>query len=234
MKQDLDLIISALEAEKRSLQKMMKNSISEYDYLIAYYHSEALIQLNNRLSILHSFKDPFYNQREELKRQKKYLRQKPEYIKDKRLWDSIKTRHLKEIEKRVSELESQESIIIPFHDNQEIDDMLFALIEGKMSGFQIAINLYEEIIIAFTVNNNFLLITINMYSPDDPDFVYDNRLPNPLQGLGFEFDENSNAFVYRYNLTSFKEALDIKILLARLFYDVFHIREQITIKYFPI
>ena len=44
MKNDLDLVIAALEAEKKSLQRMIKQSTAEYDYLLAHYHSEALIQ----------------------------------------------------------------------------------------------------------------------------------------------------------------------------------------------
>jgi len=40
-----DLLITYLEAERRSLKRMIKEAAPEGDNLIVYYHSEALHQL---------------------------------------------------------------------------------------------------------------------------------------------------------------------------------------------
>ncbi len=42
VKPQLDLLIAHLEAERKSLKRMIKEAASEGDNLIVYYHSEAL------------------------------------------------------------------------------------------------------------------------------------------------------------------------------------------------
>jgi hypothetical protein len=235
MKNDLDLVIAALEAEKKSLQRMIKQSTSEHDHLVAYHHSEALLRLNHHLGILYSFRDPFYNQRQELERQEKFLMKKPKDIKD-YLWKSIVKRHSKELEERKFELEEKKKNKIAFNDSQQIDDLLFALHDRKIDAFKIVLDLYDYGEVLFTREANILLIAVklseeyeNSNEPceDDADFILDNRIPNPLKGLGFEYHTHKRSYIYRYDLTNFKDAIDIKIFLSRLFFDVFGIRSVI-------
>ena len=69
VKPKLDLIIAHLEAERKSLKRMIKEANAEHDNLIVYYHSEALLELNRQLDVLYNFRDPHYNRKEQLKQQ---------------------------------------------------------------------------------------------------------------------------------------------------------------------
>ncbi|HVV54299.1 MAG TPA: hypothetical protein VHC47_03180 [Mucilaginibacter sp.] len=232
MKNDLDLVIDAFETEKKALQRMIKQSAWEHDHLIAYHHSEALLRLNRHLHILYSFRDPFHNERQELNRQGKFLRNKPKDIKH-RLWKFVVETHSKEIEERKLELEAKQKKN-SFNDTQEIDDLLFAIAEGSIKTFKIIVPLYDDAELQFTREGALLLICINLYEPYEEDFILDNRIPDPLKGLGFEFNADKRSYVYQCNLTNFKDATDIKILLSRLFFDVFNgydVRQSATLKY---
>ncbi|MFB9844653.1 hypothetical protein [Mucilaginibacter ginsenosidivorans] len=226
MKSDLDLVIAALEAEKRSIQKMMKQSMIDYDYLIVYHHSEALMKLESRLNKLYTFKDPLHNRRQELKRQERSLKKPPEYFREnKTLWKFFTDRQIEELKKNKLDLESQSQKKVIFNDSQQIDDLIFDIVARKIDKFQIVFGIYDDddVQIIFKTDNDFLLICINMFDPEEPDFVFDGRISDPLKGLGFKFDADRESFVYKYNLQNFKDATEIKILLSRLFFDVFGI-----------
>ncbi|HTI61480.1 hypothetical protein [Mucilaginibacter sp.] len=236
MKSDLDLVIAALEAEKRSIQKMMKQSMSDYDYLIAYHHSEALIKLESRLNKLYTFKDPLHNRRQELKRQERSLKKPPEYFrKNKMLWKFFTDRQAAELKKNRLDLELESEKKVVFNDSQQIDDLIFDIVARKIDKFQIVFSIYDDddVQITFEIDVDFLSICVNMFNPQEPDFVFDGRVSNPLKGLGFKYDADKQVFVYKYNLQNFRDATEIKILLSRLFFDVFGIcdGQSISIKF---
>jgi len=112
-----------------------------------------------------------------------------------------------------------------FFDGQEIDDALFDLYEEKCKGFKLIIHDCAEI--TFNLKNGTLIIAISVLSDysylDDPDFIIDNRFSNPFIGLGFKFDVDKKQFIYNYKTDKFKEASPIKIILARLLFDVLNL-----------
>ena len=73
---------------------------------------------------------------------------------------------------------------------------------------------------AFTKSSNTIHIQICYQIDRSHDYQYMLSDVNKFKGLGFmSIDGN---WVYPYSLSSFKDALDIKIVLARLVYQVFH------------
>ena len=223
MKSDLDLVIKVLEAEKKSIEKQIKKCLSENDYLISYYHSEALNQLNSRLTVLYQFKDPLYNERQNLKRLESFYKKKPDFVSDSKMWNRIKENKKEKIKKQKSEFEEKvKNINTFFNDSQEIDDALFNLYEGKYKGFKLLLDQLDEFELVFTINSNRLRISTKPYwDMNEPDFILDNRIPNPIEGLGFKFDPISYKAVYEYDMNNFKDAWPIKLLLSRLFFDVY-------------
>jgi hypothetical protein len=233
MKNDLNLVISALEAEKRTLQKMIKQSAAEHDNLIVYYHSETLLELNHHLGVLYSFRDPLHDQQENLKRQERFLKKKPKGMTNRR-WEFFAERRSRELDKQKAELEEKRKEGVSFNDTQEIDDLIFATVEGKIDGFKMIVPLYDDAEVLFEREKDILVILIKPYEPHDADFVLNNRIPKPIAGLGFKYDMEKRAFVYQYNLANFKDAGYIKILLSRLLFDVFRVydvKQSITLKY---
>lgn len=208
MKSDLDQLIEILEAEKKSLKRQIKDCISEFDYLLAYYHSEALSELSTRLNNLYLFKDPLYNEKLhwkaiKLRTEKRYFSE----IKDKKLRSRMQERwkeRIVEEEKKLREQEKKTSHF--FADGQEIDDALFKLYNKECNAFQIIFGGdYAEKILLFSLEGNILFIELTFLEiHGDPDFVLDNRIPDPISGAGFNFDSERKAWIYKYDMTNLK------------------------------
>jgi len=238
MKSDLDLIIETLTAEKIALEEAVENAVSEFDYLIAHYHHEALIELDNKLRVLRSFKDPLHQQKAELKRRKIFLskRDMPPGV-HQEAWELMSAKwneRFKNEEQAIEELEQSANRY--FTDNQLIDDALFNLYEGIYKGFNISIDERDEFVLKFENTSGQLLIStekdIVRY---EPNYIIDNRISAHLQGLGFMFDYDKGEYVYKYNFTYFKDATPIKILLSRLIFDLYKlydINQNCTLVYY--
>lgn len=227
MKRDLDLIIEFYEAEKQLLEQCIHDNITdvhEKDYLHAHYHQEALHKVKTRLSILNGFKGPLYGEERQL-----------EYLKlitdnwdsnDRFLSDSLKERltklYQRDIEKKEQEIEEIKSRKSPFvFDNQEVDDALFDLYEGKITGFKFYLSRKINFYLNFAKTaDGFLIITIDITEAVEENFSFDEEFFNTFRGLGFTSNESRSRLIWRYNMHHFKDALTVKQLMARIIYEV--------------
>src|SRR6201999_3647880 len=112
-----------------SLERQIKNSLSESNYLITYYHSEALSLLSHQLHNLYLFKDPLHNEKMHLEHLENSFKKRPEHVKnkDKVSWKRIKERWQERIQNDKLQLMAKEKDLNKFfYDSQEIDDALFS------------------------------------------------------------------------------------------------------------
>jgi len=194
VKPSLDLLISALEKEQRSLKKMIRQAAAEHDNLIIYYHSEALLDLNRKLDILYSFKDPLYHKKEDLKRQIGFWRKGGFNGK---MQPEVRARMIKYNEEKALGLEKQLQQLIdapqlqPSPDTQFIDEALLALYEKRRRSFRLILGDDDDyhITLVFKTRKNTLAIQLKgMLFDDEPDFVFEGRTPQPLLAAGFIYD----------------------------------------------
>lgn len=169
-------------------------------------------------------KVPFYEDIKQIENLKKIysIRQKGDkrgHLED--FWNE----RLREEELKLEELKKQKAA--PFYDGQVIDNALFDLIEGKLKGFSICFREDEKICIEFKLNHEFIEIALsNVYLNEfDPEDDENYQHIGIFATVGFHPNDNGRL-INKYPLNKFKDAVEIKILLARLMYDIFWYNEK--------
>jgi hypothetical protein len=221
MQSDLDLLIELYESEKSFLERCIKDYIDEFEYQFAFFHSEALSQVNSKIRILNSFKGPLYSEKEKLERMISMMPKIEDYDLEKFMrarWEE----RIKDQEGKVDQIGKQK--IRRFYDSQEIDDALFGIFEGKFKKFRLLLNKEDDFYLDFELKeNHMLIISIELENILNSDNIYreDDLNDSPFKGLGFKLSDDGNYLAYRYNMTRFKDAISIKMLLSRIVYDIY-------------
>jgi len=216
MKSDLEETIESYEIEKVELEKQIAEYVKEADFLYAHYHQRALRKINQTLNTLKNLQNPLHRRIDE---QQMYIDNCKRMLVDPRYsGNEYLNRRLTEHENKVLELQSVP--IKPSYDSQEIDDAIFSLVNGEISGFKFYFKSAPEVYAGFTKSDDIIYIQIYYNLDGSHEYQYFLSDVNKFKALGFmSIDGN---WVYTYDLTSFKDALEIKIVLARLVYDIFH------------
>ncbi len=221
VKSDLDILISALEKEKRELKKMIRQARSEYDNLIVYYHSEALLDLDRRLRVFYSFKDPYFEQKEDLKRRIKHWRRgdfmekwSPQLRERMGKWNDEKVKEL--------EMQLQQLIDLPavqsYPQTHFIDEAFLALYEKRCRSFQLVMGEEDDLHLrlTFRIQKKTLTVTLKGISyEDEPDFIVEGRIPQPLKAAGFEYFEGQGKYKRTFAFAGAGDIPGVKKWLAK-------------------
>jgi hypothetical protein len=221
VKPKLDLVIAHLEAERKALKRMIREANAEHDSLIVYYHSEALLDLNRRINVLYNFRDPYFNQKEELIRQINFWR-KNEFTKQfkPQIREFVKKRNeekAKELEKDLQKLINKPPAPIAAG-GKKFEKALFDLYDEQYTSFEILLGEddYNKFSLIFRIKRKLLTIELkgDFYN-DDPDFVFDNRVPQPIKAAGFKYDERRKRYICTFDIAGFNNVNEIKIWFAK-------------------
>lgn len=219
MDNDLDILIDFYNEEKSNLERLIKECIEEKDYEFAYFHSNALFIVNQKLGVLNSFKDPFYHEKKLLEIQRKNYEKKISEVPD----DIMREYN----DKKINEIKSKEQeinkrVILPSIPGQEIDDAIFDVVEGIIESFKIYINRDYNIYLKFQlVAPNKLRIAL---TPEDLLYEYynlDEDDEKSLRAIGFVYNEEEKCYGYIYKFERFRNTIFLKTLLSRIFFDTF-------------
>lgn len=222
MKSDLDLLLEYYEDEKRSLESSINAYLKELDYLYAHYQQEALWRVNATLDTLKYFKDPLYYEKQQIERI-------TELFKDREYKSYMKSAYEERLIKKENRLNIRSGVYY-FNDDQVIDDALFNLYEGRCKQFRLCLSkpnslyLYFELQDKQVLHISFIAKTVlDMYGYEEETYEDDDNEGqiNVLRKLGFKWDNKSSKITYSFNMAGFKDAIEIKTLLARIAYDVF-------------
>ncbi len=224
MKSDLEELIEAYELEKAELEKQISSYIDDEDYLYAHYHSKALRKINRTLDILKEIQNPFYRRISEEQRKAKHMKRMVVSEEYKKYFDRLGTDffadQLREGENKINEW--QRAVVSQKYDSQEIDNALFDLVKGVVIGFRLYFKSRPDVFAKFILNGR--TIEITLLADADSDHYSDYRSifwdVKGISALGFILE--NEQWVYHYHFDQFKDALEIKTLLARLIYDVFN------------
>lgn len=230
MKTYLDEVIELYEEEKRSLEKTIAEYLGEGDYdddrqyKYAHYHHKALLQVNSMLKVFYEMKIPYYSDILDHKRIKEYydklIKQEDKY----NMLPYFKER-IEEEELKIQRLKQQE--IAPRYDSQEIDDALFGLANQQCEGFRFYFKKDPDLYLNFRLSENKESIEIafpaGVHLSRDFEFYF--RKIDVFNKLGFYFSGN-DVLICQYSLYSFKDAIEIKTMLARLVYDIFQFNRK--------
>jgi hypothetical protein len=224
MKSDFDTLVEFYKKERKFIEGCIKNNIKEMEYLHAHHHSEALFRIDHKLHVLETSTDPFHDE----KRRLELTVIMYERLNRKHQRSNLASYYKKKLDEYKDRLQklNQESKK-PIVDDQKIDDAIFALVDGTYSGFVLYLNAKNNLGITFELHMPLeLIISVGVkevfnieyfLANDDPENIMLNR----FRSLGFALNGTGTKFNYYYDMATFKDAIAIKVLLARLIYDIF-------------
>ena len=224
MKSDLDELIELLETEVKVIEACIKDNTEEWDYQMAHHNSRALFKLNQKLNVLHKMNDPFYEEKKNLERMIMIHEKRIEL--DMNAWrGDYYQKIIEEDKSKLQGLKDQKNT--PIYDDQKIDDALFSIWAGIYKGFILYLNKKDKLGITFeSVGDEVINISISVKSALNVDYFFgdDSEEDRPLdkyKGLGFVLNDDGSKLVYKYDMGDFKDAIAIKVLLARIIYNIF-------------
>jgi hypothetical protein len=215
----LEELIQILEKQKRLLKKTIKQHLDDGEYRVAHKYSKGLGEITSRLRILYLFQDPYKDRRAILEREKKLLTDNL----DKYKGNEFMTDHLLDMLNRLhNEFGDTASMQLEqFQETQHIDDALFDIASGVINSFQLVFK-DENFNMKFERQpGNILGWSIGPLKELRKARLQSKRNRRALENLGFVVDPDKDGYVYKYDLTTFKDALPFKQLLARIIYDAF-------------
>ena len=225
IKPDLDLIIQRLEAEAKTLKRMIKYAAAEHDNLIVYYHSEALLELNRKLAVFYGFRDPDFEKKEDLKRQINFLKKHDNFKKSSpQMREWVKKRFAQKAE--VLEKDLQQLIGLPPAAPKSgtlfFDDAMLALYQKRCRKFQLLLGDKDDdgLMLTFQIKKKILTIELSTeLCGEDPDFVFENRVPQPLKAAGFTYGPERRKYIRTFDITGFNNTHEVKKWLAKFIID---------------
>ncbi len=222
MKSDLDELVAHYEAQAATFKQYLQECLLIQDYLGAHDYSRSLNLIKNELQMLHNLKDPLYDEKQRLKNWDKnldYLTTK--FNRTKEYWQKSLEGQRLELEQLIEKEEAQKIV----YDSQEIDDTLFDLYERKIKGFKLYLNEEDNFYFDFRLSaTNILEILVEATTVISSKYSFYRDNLNKYKKLGFQFNKEETLLTFEYNMNSFKGAVDIKTLLARILFKTYSYR----------
>lgn len=220
MNKDLAELIIAYEQEQAELQKEIANYVAEEEFLYAHYSKKSLDLLNDQIAVLKDFQSPYHRHIAAEETMNAHLaKMLGNTTPFPGSWLAIR---LQDSERKISEW--KEASLKDTYDSQEIDDAIYRLRDGGCKSFKFIFKTAPEVAAAFQIEAERIEITL-VYEEDAIDeYRFLLRKLNKLSGLGFQ--QTNDLWQISYSLALFKDALEIKIMLSRLVYDIFRYDRQ--------
>jgi len=215
MKSELEELIESYEKEQKKLEKEISLLVKESEFLHAHYHQKELYKVNRQLQILRDLHRPFSNHIIEEKRMLKMMQRNSDLSPPDE--DSYMGMRLRSIQSKIADWEA--AGLEPTFDSQEIDDAIFALKSGSCKSFSLQFKQDPPIAVSFELNDEAIEITLMYDEIALRTYPYIFNKPGKFKSLKFEMIDDK--WVYRYPIEQFRDALEIKEMLARLIYNVF-------------
>ena len=185
---------------------MIKESSAEGDNLIVYYHSEALNQLNDRLDVLYSFRDPLYMSKQEIERKIKYVKTDAfKFVKTQKKWmKDWQEKNILELQTELKRL-SDRPVKSDFIETSKIQEALSNLYEKRYKSFKLVINEYSDFTLYVRTKKKFFTVEITYkLEPDEQDYIINDRVHKPLEGMGFKYNHRRKKYVNTFDVANFE------------------------------
>lgn len=233
VKNELQLLIEHLKAEKQYLEKELNLNIEQKDFEAAHHFSKALDLVKGKLHALADLDNTHQLKIEQRKSaletmEKKFSRMKfnlrsglpAESLKRmEAYWKQEKIKRVEKVKEEIKRLESQA------HrkqlDQEVIDEMISSLASGVIKSFRINLVKKDDFSILFEMSStNQLVLCFPKSKIVQDSYWMKKRFVNKLIGMGFEY-KNSRLQI---EINDFSDSIHIKELLARILFDVYLVR----------
>ena len=224
MNEDLNEILKFYEEEKENLEYLIKVNVEDGEYKEAHRNQKALFLVKNSLSLLRKLGNLNYEEIEHLEyllhnySSSKYIK----LVEDNPKMKANQETQKKYLEQKIKFLKEKP---IPYQvDEQDFDDVIFKLVEGKIKGFQFFINLEDHLYLDFKKHYDQILISIPKFKKLKKNDILFKKNIAEIKKIGFQLSADKKALHYFYNLANFKNTIEIKTITSRVIYDGFGFR----------
>ena len=226
MKSNLQLLLEHYQAEEIWLETQLKQCTQEWDYIQAQAYANKLAEVQLKLEVLHQLATPLTDEikhvEEDLERlQRKIQRAKAEGIPEHHI-EQYFGEPLAYGQQRLLDLQEQQKKRRFFTDAEQLEEALEYLLLNRHLRLFIKNKREEDSVLELYCHpDNCLKIIYLSELPMDEDNDF-GRKWSALKNLGFSREDN--YFTLSIPISTIKNFIQLKIILAQLLFDVVQIR----------
>jgi|GEM_PF-4105600 len=221
---DLQTLIKELEEEKVNLLRLIEEAVKEQEYLNAYFHSEALEQLNRQLLTVKSFDDELYVEKYDIQIGIDNLRKRLSTETSDKL-KSMLVRVIAEKERELANLHQRPKEPGFKNDSHLLENYLDLLFTKKIKGLRIVISKPDNLQVEIRRTANGIKLTIpNIRKLEKKNVLSEERYIK-LKGLGFTLNDRGERLMANFQNEKNSLAQKMETVLSIMVFEVFYFKE---------
>ncbi len=190
----LKTLIAYYEEEKKVILQSIKDYTEEWEYQMAYFHTQALFQVNSQLQTLYTLQDRGYRKKhwkeESIRSIENQLRRDAaDYMHD------YFTQRLHEEKEELEKLNKVQDPVVEPPNGGAWAETLNSLLAGRIKGYTLFLNQEEKIQIDFTRESKKLKAVIPYIKMHLKSEILFETFINVLHDLGFRYNKNNSRLI---------------------------------------
>lgn len=226
MKSNLQLLLDHYHAEEIWLKSQLKQCTQEWDYIQAQAYANTLADVQHKLHVLHQLANPLVDEIKRVEKSLDYLQAKIQHAKAEGLSERNIEQYFGEPlangQQKLLDLQGQQKKKLFFTDAAQLEEALEYLMLNRY--LRLCIKELKEddsILEVYCHSDNCLKIIYLKELPMDEDNDF-GREWSALKNLGFSWQDN--YLTLSIPISTVKNFIQLKIILAQLLFDVAQIR----------
>lgn len=221
MNEELKEVLAFYTQEEIDLREQINETVNgiETDYKIAHYHFKALGQVCQKIEILKALLDPHYQEKKRYNLEIDYWVKLLEIAQDENRKEYIQHN----IDQKLDIINNYKPSY--FNDGQEFDDLIFDLIERKISSFIFHFKKSANLYLKFKIKKTALIISLTPFLKISEDYYFTKYITKRLSGIGFKKNKSKTRFQLKHPISNFKNSIEVKTIVSRIIYEVFSFEE---------
>ena len=226
MKSNLQLLLEHYQAEESWLETQLKQCTQEWDYIQAQAYANTLADVQHKLHVLHQLANPLVDEIKRVEKSLDYLQAKIQHAKAEGLSERNIEQYFGEPlangQQKLLDLQRQQKKKLFFTDAAQLEESLEYLM----------LNRYLRLCIK-DVKEEDSVLELYCHPDDSLKIIYLKELPmdedndfgrewSALKNLGFSWQDN--YLTLSIPISTVKNFIQLKIILAQLLFDVAQIR----------
>jgi hypothetical protein len=225
MEENLRILMAAFEDEKKALEEVIQQYLSEDEFKYAYYHHKALMRLQKNIYTLKVFENPFLDFIEFNEKEVKFWE---EHLKNAQLngypLDFI-VKNLEHHKRQLAKFEEELLQSKQIKKENTIDQAFSELFGNRIKYFIIHLTRQEPLLFKFTFTRKTLQITMPLIKTLRKTWYLKKRNLKALIHLGFTLSKSGNNLKLSIKGDKDQIIAKFKVLFSRIVFDVFYVNE---------
>ena len=219
----LQTLVRALEKEKAALRKLIDNAVTEGEYLMAHFHSEALSKIDAKLHTLRSVEDKDYNQKKLLRT---WIRQaeKRADADDPEGPNCYFEKKLERLRQELQALNQRENVVRP--ESVLLSGYLDSFVSGEIKGLNIILQKSTGFAIKISRDRLGIKMIIPNLKALRQGHSYYERSLRRFSGLGFILDQGERRLTTVICKPDKQQLLlELKTIISKIVFEIFYFQE---------